>query len=151
MQKKWLLVAAVPVIALGLAGCGALLTLEASRSIYDQPQGKNDVQKKPFENDEFLVETARRYGLMALFAETAYRGELLEKDRDELSCSYLKPGWSGDGAGIRIDGVCAPSRTSPSTSLRRRFYAGHGLIQLKTFSQPRCSNEPPCSKRSTRR
>lgn len=79
-----------------IPGCGALMTLEASRDAYSKPNGLNDVTEKKSEDDEFLVETSRRYGLMALFAETVYRGELQAAARDEQGCQYLDAGWKGD-------------------------------------------------------
>lgn len=79
-----------------IPGCGALMTLEASRDAYSHPHGPNDVTEKKSEDDEFLVETSRRYGLMALFAETVYRGELQAAVRDEQGCQYLDAGWQGD-------------------------------------------------------
>jgi hypothetical protein len=68
------------------------MTYEANRKL-----GKNDVTEKQFEDDEFLIDMANRYGLMALFAETVYRGELHKNVRDEMGCKYLEPGWEGDG------------------------------------------------------
>ncbi|WP_332855384.1 DUF6792 domain-containing protein [Duganella sp. S19_KUP01_CR8] len=77
------------------AGCGVLHSIDAERKDYDSPPGKNDVTMKQFEDDDFLVELANRYGLMALFAETVYRGELNEDVRDEQGCKYLDHGWNG--------------------------------------------------------
>ena len=77
-------------------GCGALMTYEVSGKEYDKPPGKNDVTPKPFEDDEFLVEMANRYGLMALFAEIVYRSELHEDVRDDQGCKYLVQGQNGD-------------------------------------------------------
>lgn len=78
------------------AGCGAVLTAEADRNVYDAPLGSNDITKRAFEDDKFIVEMANRYGLMALFAETVYRAELDEAVRDQLGCMYLVPGWQGN-------------------------------------------------------
>ena len=86
-------------VMFGLPGCGALYTMQASSKELDkQPgiekSGKNDVTRKEFRDDKFLVETAKRYGLMALFAETVYRREFAANDREIIGCKYLEPGWS---------------------------------------------------------
>lgn len=96
MLKPLLPVTLAVSLVAAAAGCGPLLTLEASSSRYDKPTGKNDVTEKLFEDDEFLADLAKRYGLMALFAEVVYRGELNERDRDRDGCRYLDPGWQGN-------------------------------------------------------
>lgn len=76
-----------------VAGCGPLKTLYADQTLYDGP---NDVTLTPVEDDAFMVDMANRFGLMALFAETVYRGELPEDVRDDQGCKYLDPSWKGD-------------------------------------------------------
>lgn len=89
------------VIIFGLSGCGALYTMQASSKELDKEpgvkeSGKNDVTRKEFRDDRFLVETAKRYGLMALFAETVYRRELVANSREITGCKYLEPGWPSE-------------------------------------------------------
>ncbi|OIQ03984.1 MAG: hypothetical protein AUK36_01340 [Zetaproteobacteria bacterium CG2_30_59_37] len=53
----------------------------------------NDVSSpQPLGKDEFAVTIARKFGLMALFAEVAYRKDIEEETRDELACSYIQSG-----------------------------------------------------------
>lgn len=78
---------------LAIPGCGALRTLQASSHKYDRKEdgtgGRNDVAVPNFAEDRYLVDTANRFALMALFAETVYRRELPEKQRDKEGCRYL--------------------------------------------------------------
>jgi len=93
------MVAVVTLIA-STVGCGALVTHEASRDVYDNKgdgkPGKNDVSKPKNRDDWFLVEMSKKYGLMALFALTAYRYDMVPSDRDHHGCDYLNPDFLGD-------------------------------------------------------
>jgi len=98
-RSKWILAATAVASLASLSACGALRTLEASRSVYDKAEGQpglNDVTPPISSEDWFLVDMSNRYGLMALFALTAYRYDLSPADRDHASCAYLKPGFKGD-------------------------------------------------------
>ena len=52
-----------------LAGCGALRTLEATSSEY----GRDNNVRPNFGRGAFILDLANRVGLMAWFAESAYR------------------------------------------------------------------------------
>lgn len=98
---RHMLALAAIVMLVSLGGCGAFQTLEASRDIYNDDAaagqyGKNDVTIPKPSKDWFLVDMSNRYGLMALFALTAYRYDLSAHDRDAYSCAYLNPDFSGD-------------------------------------------------------
>lgn len=56
-----------------IQGCGALLTLEASRTKYD---GGMKVEIPSLTNDPFIVEVSKKFGLMSYFALLAYRDDL---------------------------------------------------------------------------
>ena len=75
-----------------LSGCGALVTYEVSQR--EHVRAATDL-KPDLAQDRFLVDMAKRYGLMALFAQTAYRKDLKVEERDDKACDYLyasKPG-----------------------------------------------------------
>jgi hypothetical protein len=79
-------VTALIVFTFMLCGCGALVTHQVSQ----RPDVVKALEKKPdLAEDKFLVDMAKRYGLMALFAQTAYRKDLGVKDRDDKACDYL--------------------------------------------------------------
>jgi hypothetical protein len=69
-----------------LSGCGPLVTLYASQSKFDK---KNHTTRPPATEDAYLVETAHRFGLMALFAKVVYRDELSDSLKDTDGCGYL--------------------------------------------------------------
>jgi hypothetical protein len=90
---------AVLTIALSTTGCGAIKTWDAASKSYGKKQGgKNDDTEAVFSEDRYLVDTANRFGLMALFAETAYRRELTlpNQQRDREACEYLEADWNGN-------------------------------------------------------
>lgn len=74
--------------------------MDANREIYDDKgggkPGQNDITEPLNRDDWFLVEMSNRYGLMSLFALTAYRYDIPRSDRDRLGCDYLKPSYVGD-------------------------------------------------------
>lgn len=86
---------AVVAIVLVTTGCGALKTWDADSKSHD---AHNDTTEAVFRQDRYLVDAAKRFGLMALFAETAYRRELTLPDgqRDREACGYLKADWKGN-------------------------------------------------------
>ncbi|APW41776.1 hypothetical protein RS694_03920 [Rhodoferax saidenbachensis] len=83
-----------------VTGCGSIFLLDANREIYDDRSGgkpgKNDISEPKNKDDWFLVEMSNRYGLMSLFALTAYRYDIDRKDRDRIGCDYLNPSFVGD-------------------------------------------------------
>ena len=82
-----------------VVGCGPMRTLEASRDAYSKMEGQsgvNDVTMPDPNDDWFLVDLSKKYGLMALFALTVYRYDLSPNDRDRHACDYLNPDFSGD-------------------------------------------------------
>lgn len=77
------------VVAAGLttlAGCGAFVTMDASRPARDD--GNDTASFKPG-SDRFLIDMAQRFGLMALLAEAVYRRDLPRDARDRDGCAYL--------------------------------------------------------------
>ncbi len=95
---RWLCVIVSVVLIASTSGCGALVTLDASRDVYSKGAGKpgqNDITEPENRDDWFLVEMSNRYGLMALFALTAYRYDMTPSDRDHHACDYLNPSFSG--------------------------------------------------------
>lgn len=96
--ETWLVKQAQRVFAIGLRrvfiacaliallGCGSLVTLNANRSYYD---ACNDTKRPSDTQDTFLVDTAYRFGLMALFAEVAYRRDRGDSVKDGEGCRYL--------------------------------------------------------------
>ena len=73
-------------LATTLAGCGMFVTLSANDASHD---ARNDTEALSPQSDRFLVDMARRFGLMALFAEAVYRRDLPEETRDGNGCAYL--------------------------------------------------------------
>ena len=73
-------------LATTLAGCGVFVTLSANNATHD---AHNDTEPLRPQSDRFLVDMARRFGLMALFAEAVYRRDLPEQTRDGNGCAYL--------------------------------------------------------------
>jgi Lipase (class 3) len=86
-----------------LSGCGTAVTWYASM---DHNNGKNDVRDPKSLNlaaDEYLVDTAMRFGLMALLSEAVYRRDLSREERDARGCAYVaeaKPGNDGPRYGL---------------------------------------------------
>jgi hypothetical protein len=80
----WLLTS---MILLLVVGCGPFKTLLADQSKYD---AKNHTARPNELQDAFLLETANRFGLMALFAETVYRRDLADDLKDSAGCNYLQ-------------------------------------------------------------
>jgi len=85
-----------------MAGTGALRTWDAASSDYDQ-----DSDDRPnFGRGAFIPDSANRMGLMAWFAEAAYRRDVVDSipARPQHACRYLQgapaptadmpPGWS---------------------------------------------------------
>ena len=91
--KKTFQSAALLAVAVTLATCGPPLTYFASWETNDDG---NDMSVPPLRNDEFAQMIANKFGLMALFAEVAYRRDLNEKARDNLACNYLYTDESDD-------------------------------------------------------
>lgn len=77
----------------GLSGCGAAITFYASRQAQD---GANDVGAFRPETDRYLIESAERFGLMALLAEAVYRRDLNRDVRDQQGCAYLDAATQGE-------------------------------------------------------
>lgn len=73
-------------IFLGLSGCGVFATLNANRATYNKG---NSIDRASDSEDQFLVDIADRFGLMALFAEVVYRRDLKDKEKDGQGCRYL--------------------------------------------------------------
>ncbi|MDO9236194.1 MAG: DUF2974 domain-containing protein [Aquabacterium sp.] len=94
-ERVWFarVVGALALIA-STTGCGVIKTLNAAQSVLDGP--RNDVTEPDIQKDLFLSEASNRFGLMALFAFTAYRYDLTRSDRDQHGCDYLKPDAKGD-------------------------------------------------------
>lgn len=93
--SKLFAVAAMTATLACLAGCGALVTFYASRDFND---GSNDTQAFKPETDRYLIESARRFGLMALLAEAVYRRDLPRAERDHQGCAYLAAAATGAAA-----------------------------------------------------
>lgn len=93
--SKLFAVAAMAATLACLAGCGALVTFYASRDFND---GSNDTQAFKPETDRYLIESARRFGLMALLAEAVYRRDLPRAERDHQGCAYLSAAATGAAA-----------------------------------------------------
>ncbi|MBV1928890.1 MAG: lipase family protein [Gammaproteobacteria bacterium] len=74
-------------MALMVTGCGPLLTKYADSSRFDE---ENETSGPNLAGDEFLNEVARRFGLMALFAEVVYRRDLDKERRDQDGCNYTE-------------------------------------------------------------
>jgi pimeloyl-ACP methyl ester carboxylesterase len=96
-MNAWARPLAALVVALStgtLAGCGVLVTLFASLESND---GSNHAPKQPppLATDAYVVETAHKFALMALFAEVVYRRDIPKDVRTGQGCDYLKPGNAG--------------------------------------------------------
>ncbi|GAB4060248.1 DUF6792 domain-containing protein [Uliginosibacterium sediminicola] len=75
---------AVMIMAIALLpACGGLATLIASQDTYQ-------TDKRRYEYNQFETEIARKFGLMALLAQTAYRHDLDTEGIDGNGCRYLK-------------------------------------------------------------
>ena len=70
-----------------LSGCGAAVTLYASQDKFD---ATNSTQRVNDIEDQFLVDAAHRFGLMALFAEVVYRRDFKDAEKDGKGCRYLE-------------------------------------------------------------
>jgi len=70
MNSLKLIMPLVILLTISLTGCGPLVTFVADFSMFDK---KNDMQGHPLAEDEFAKSIAKKFGLMALFSETAYR------------------------------------------------------------------------------
>ena len=84
--SKLIIAMVVAGIAISLAGCGVFVTMYAGQKSNDNG---NDIEKFKPEGDRFLVDMARRFGLMALFAEAVYRRDLPRDARNRDGCAYL--------------------------------------------------------------
>lgn len=83
------------------SGCGSLNLIAANQaSLNHDPKhghnGKNDINKPEAKDDWFLVDMSKKFGLMSLFAMTAYRYDLPQSQRDENGCAYLDNSQKGD-------------------------------------------------------
>ncbi|MDO9234757.1 MAG: hypothetical protein Q7U28_01830 [Aquabacterium sp.] len=106
----WALAAAT---ALALSGCGSAVSWYAGWHVNDS--GNDTDQFKP-ESDLYLIESAQRFGLMALLAEAAYRRDLKLDARDTQGCAYLQapPGTPPPTYGLPIGKSGAWVRWVPS-------------------------------------
>lgn len=104
-----------------LAGCGTIRTYYASFEMHDEA---NEARNSRPLHDQYAVEIAQRFGLMALFATVAYRNdlELLRKSHKiESDCSYEENSNYGmleavnSGSWIRLQSI--PSTLSLNTSV----------------------------------
>lgn len=93
--SKFTAATAVAALLACLSGCGALVTLYASRDFKD---GDNDTNGFQQETDRYLIDSAKRFGLMALLAEAVYRRDLPREARDDQGCNYLEAAASGAAA-----------------------------------------------------
>jgi broad specificity phosphatase PhoE len=93
--SRFIVTAVVASLTAGLAGCGAGLTWYASRPSQD---GDNDVADFKPDTDRYLIESAQRFGLMALLAEAVYRRDLDRAVRDDEGCAYLDAAAMGAAA-----------------------------------------------------
>ncbi|BEP96298.1 hypothetical protein GmRootA79_46820 [Acidovorax sp. A79] len=86
------------ILSTSLIGCGAVKALHAHSDVHDAKEGKpgNDVTVPNDSDDWFLLDMSQKYGLMAVFALTAYRLDMDVSDRDQFACDYLKPTYAGD-------------------------------------------------------
>lgn len=84
--SRLLAIVLVALLTTTLAGCGVFVTLYANQPSHD---GVNDTELLSPQTDRFLVDMARRFGVMALFAEAVYRRDLPEGTRDGNGCAYL--------------------------------------------------------------
>jgi hypothetical protein len=83
-------------IACALGGCGTVKTLFASLPMND---GKNASERvRPaLQNDQFLIDISRRFGVYALFAGAVYRDDLEEDVKDGRGCDYIESGYKDAG------------------------------------------------------
>lgn len=93
--SKLFATAAMAAVLASLAGCGALVTFYASQEFND---GENDTQAFKPEADRYLIDSAKRFGLMALLAEAVYRRDLPRAERDKQGCAYLAAAATGSPA-----------------------------------------------------
>jgi Lipase (class 3) len=106
-RKRCTALAAALAALMALSGCGAAVTFYASRPSND---GTNDTAEFKPESDQFLVDMAQRFGLMALFAEAVYRRDLPRAARDKDGCAYLA---------AAATGAAAPTYGMPQTATGR--------------------------------
>jgi len=119
------------VLAFMLSGCGALVTYEASR----QPDVVKALKATPdLAEDKFLVDMAKRYGLMALFAQTAYRKDLNVENRDDKACDYLDESTSN----YKTDGLVHMPRNADGKGGWERYQ--HASSALKAGVARPCVN-----------
>lgn len=105
--SRFITAATIVALLASLGGCGALVTLYASQTFND---GQNDTGMLKPESDRFLVDSAKRFGLMALLAEAVYRRDLPREARDDQGCAYLD---------ATASGVPAPTYGLPQASTGR--------------------------------
>ena len=74
-------------LTLLISSCGALKVKYADWRYSDL---KNDQGQADFKDDKYLFELADRFGLMALFANVAYRDDLVKKDKQYGNTGVLK-------------------------------------------------------------
>jgi Lipase (class 3) len=106
-HKRGTALAATLAALMALSGCGAAVTFYASRA---SNNGTNDTAEFKPESDQFLVDMAQRFGLMALFAEAVYRRDLPRAARDQDGCAYLATAAAG---------AAAPTYGMPQTTTGR--------------------------------
>ena len=73
-------------LGFGTVGCGALVTFDAKSDKYNAAPKSSAALK----SDEFMLDAARRFGLMALFSEVVYRRDLKDAEKDGQGCRYLE-------------------------------------------------------------
>lgn len=93
--------------ALALSGCGTIKSYQSAKIVEERKYDKPDPAK-----DKFVVDMAKRYGLMALFAQTAYREDLPIEARYQKACSE--------------DGSASGSSDDVLAQMPRQLGAKHG-------------------------
>ena len=103
-----------------LVGCGTVRTFYASWEKFDDRNPARN--ERPFEN-RYAIEIARRFGLMALFSEIAYRHDLDGKrtlNGDESDCNLSEnkrfgmPEAEGEGRWYRLTAIPSTRGVDPS-------------------------------------
>lgn len=120
------------------AGCGSLNLIEANQASLDNDpehgnSGKNDITKPRAKDDWFLVDMSKKFGLMSLFAMTAYRYDLPRSQRDELGCAYLDGSQKGDPS----FGMPRDKSANPAAGYWERWVPKSSAIKDK----PACLND----------
>jgi len=85
-SRKVILLCGATILVM-LCSCGALMTKYADSSKFDNL--KADPRRPDSANNPIMVDVARQFGLMALFADVAYRRDFAENERDGAGCGYL--------------------------------------------------------------